>query len=532
LLIFAFVGIEVALIPSGEVKNPARTVPRSAYLALVITTIIYLMIQIVAQGTLGADLANHELPLAASAMTFLGNFGRTTLLVGATISAFGFVTSDILSSPRMIFAFGRDGALPQFFAHVHPRYRSPDVAIITYATLAFALSISGTFEQLAVLSNVAVLLMYLLCCAACWVLVKRDVRLDPDDSGFNFPGMKIVPGLAILAIVWILVHATAREFVVTGIVLAAASVLYLIRRKHVTGRKSRSGMRVLGSILGFYAAYIPYSLVMSHAQLNDGETWVKMVLAAILGVSARLCFGKAQINEQDQRDREAAVIIRDLKQRTHRDYYLYLRPFNLDQATPQKNPVYSPYPILSGHYTQDQSELFEAQFSNAMRGNIPILSLGRQGEIFGGASRVETSDEEWQSLFILLAARARGIFLFPGSSTGSLTELRWIRDNNLLSKTVCLQPPTGTNKAVIEAEWLQIRSNLLNEQFALPEFADKGCIFSLAPSGSLREAWPLPLHDSKKLSNTLDKALPENPTIFWPQESAQADASVAGTNIT
>jgi len=47
-----------------------------------------------------------------------------------------------------------------FFAHVHPRYRSPDVAIITYAALAFALSISGTFEKLAVLSNVAVLLMF------------------------------------------------------------------------------------------------------------------------------------------------------------------------------------------------------------------------------------------------------------------------------------------------------------------------------------------------------------------------------------
>src|SRR4029077_9877746 len=168
----------------------ARTVPRSAYLALIVTTIIYLMIQLVAQGTLGADLAKHpDAPLAESAGTFLGNLGRTILLAGASISAFGFVTSDILSSPRMIFAFGRDGALPQFFAHVHRRYRSPDVAIITYATLAFALSLSGTFEQLAVLSNVAVLLMYFLCCAACWILVQRDVRTDPDEPGFNFPGM-------------------------------------------------------------------------------------------------------------------------------------------------------------------------------------------------------------------------------------------------------------------------------------------------------------------------------------------------------
>src|ERR1700747_2842946 len=176
LLIFAFVGIEVALIPSGEVKNPARTVPRSAYLALVITTIIYILIQLVAQGTLGADLAKFpDAPLAEAAAKFLGNLGRTILLIGASVSAFGFVTSDILSSPRMVFAFGRDGALPQFFAHVHPRYRSPDVAIITYAMIAFALSLIGTFEQLAVLSNVAVLLMYLLCCAACWVLIHRDV---------------------------------------------------------------------------------------------------------------------------------------------------------------------------------------------------------------------------------------------------------------------------------------------------------------------------------------------------------------------
>jgi len=227
LLIFAFVGIEVALIPSGEVKNPARTVPRSAYLALVTTTTVYILIQLVAQGTLGAELATHkDAPLAEAAATFLGQVGRTILLAGATISAFGFVTSDILSSPRMIFAFGRDRSLPAWFAHVHPRYRTPDVAIITYAALAFALSVTGTFERLAVLSNVAVLLMYLLCCAACWFLVQRDVRAD--GRPFNFPGMKIVPGLAIVTIIWILAHATAREFIITAIVLGVATAFYLI----------------------------------------------------------------------------------------------------------------------------------------------------------------------------------------------------------------------------------------------------------------------------------------------------------------
>jgi hypothetical protein len=71
--------------------------------------------------------------------------------------------------------------------------------------------------------------MYLLCCAACWFLVQRDVRAD--GPPFNFPGMKIVPALAIIAIIWILAHATLWEFAVNGIVLAIASVLYFVRTK-------------------------------------------------------------------------------------------------------------------------------------------------------------------------------------------------------------------------------------------------------------------------------------------------------------
>lgn len=227
LLIFAFVGIEVALIPSGEVKNPTRTVPRAIYLALAVTTALYIAIQFVAQGVLGPGLSENTIsPLAEAAGRFLGNFGRLLLLTGATISAFGFVTSDILSSPRILFAFGRDGILPRWFAHVHPRYHSPDVAIIAYAAIAFAFSVSSSFEALAVMANVAVLLLYILCCSAAWVLMRRDVRAD--GKPFDFPGARLVPALAILVIIWILAHATAREFGVTAIVLAVSSALYLL----------------------------------------------------------------------------------------------------------------------------------------------------------------------------------------------------------------------------------------------------------------------------------------------------------------
>ncbi len=229
LLIFAFVGIEVALVPSGEVRNPSRTVPRSIYLALIITTVLYITIQLVAQGTLGSDLsANTISPLAEAAGRFLGNTGRLLLLGGALLSAFGFVTSDILSSPRILFAFGRDGVLPSWFAHVHPRHRSPDVAIISYAVIAFAFSLSSSFEALAVMANVAVLFLYILCCAAAWELARRDVR--GDGRPFTFPGARLFPIGAIVVIIWILAHATSREFTVTAIVLAVASLLYWVRK--------------------------------------------------------------------------------------------------------------------------------------------------------------------------------------------------------------------------------------------------------------------------------------------------------------
>jgi amino acid transporter len=234
LLIFAFMGVELALVPSGEVKSPARTVPRSIFLALAITTAIYVAIQLVAQGVLGATLANFaDAPLAEAASHFLGNAGRSILLAGATISAFGYISGDILGSPRTLYAFGRNGILPEKMAAVHPRFRTPHIAIAVHAVIACALAVSGTFQYLALLSNIAALLLYLFCCAAAFQLIRRNVRSD--GVPFSIPGEKVVPMLAVLIVLWILSHASLQEFAMAGAVLLVASLLYALRKATAQG---------------------------------------------------------------------------------------------------------------------------------------------------------------------------------------------------------------------------------------------------------------------------------------------------------
>jgi APA family basic amino acid/polyamine antiporter len=240
-LIFAFIGIEIALAPSGEVRDTARTVPRAAVLALVITTTLYLAIQGVAQGVLGPDLALDRFataPLAETAGRLMGRAGRLLLLVGATVSMFGYVSGDMLGTPRALFAFGRDGVLPASLARVHPRFHTPYVAIVIYAAVVAALAISGTFIRLVVYSNIAALSMYFLCIAASYELQRRDVRMA--GVPFALPGGWILPLMAGAGIVWLLWRATMDEYRFDAIVVAVATAYYVIKRRAGRPHASRS----------------------------------------------------------------------------------------------------------------------------------------------------------------------------------------------------------------------------------------------------------------------------------------------------
>jgi amino acid transporter len=234
-LFFAFTGIEVALTPAGEVANPARTMPRAVLLALGIVTAIYMGVHYVAQGVLGAGLAVDQVaPLAATADHLFGPRGKALMLAAAALSTFAYVSGDILASPRTMFAFGRDGYLPSIMGKVHPRHRTPHIAIAAYAVVACALAIIGSFPVMAALGAISAVVIYLASCLALLVLRRRDVRTD--GRPFLVPGGPIIPVLACAVLLWLLAQAKRDEFLAMGLVIVTASVLYLVRSKRHVAR--------------------------------------------------------------------------------------------------------------------------------------------------------------------------------------------------------------------------------------------------------------------------------------------------------
>ena len=227
-LIFAFLGVEAALVPSGEVKDPARTVPRAVFLAIGFIAVLYLAVQIVSQGILGAALASAKTPVADAGGGAFGAWGRTLILVGSAISMFGYVSGMTLAVPRMLFAFARDGFLPRVVASVHPRFRTPSWAIAIQTVLVALLAVTGSFERLAIIANGSVLLVYAACCLATVELRRRDVR-----SGgipFRVPAARVVPWLALAVIVALLATLQAGEWLAVLAVLVAAVPVYLLTR--------------------------------------------------------------------------------------------------------------------------------------------------------------------------------------------------------------------------------------------------------------------------------------------------------------
>lgn len=226
-VIFAYSGIETALIPSGEVRDPARDVPRAAFAASLIVVLLYVGIQIICQATLGPALASDTTAIASAAGS-LWSPGKLIILCTAGVSMSGFLMGNLLGSARVAYALGRDGFLPSFFGAISAR-GVPHWAIVAHAGFAFVLACYGSFGFLILVSAGANCLIYIGVALAAWRLQTRDVRLE--HAPFQLPlGSWLAPGLSVLTMLAVLSTLGSGEWKAILIALLILTVIYQFLR--------------------------------------------------------------------------------------------------------------------------------------------------------------------------------------------------------------------------------------------------------------------------------------------------------------
>jgi len=220
LLIYAYVGFEAAVIPAGETKDPTRNLPFALFVALGFCTILFVIIQIVAIGTL-PELATSQRPLADAAGRFMGGFGGAFIAVGALISILGNLNGGFLSASRLPYAMAEEKSLPYAFAKIHPRFRTPYVAILVTAVVTLVLTIQSSFFSAVTIATTTRLLIYAVTCISLPVFRRRN---DIPTARFTAPFGVAAAALSVALIIWLLANV---KYDVEGLPIAIAAVLGL-----------------------------------------------------------------------------------------------------------------------------------------------------------------------------------------------------------------------------------------------------------------------------------------------------------------
>jgi amino acid transporter len=226
LLVYAYGGFEGALLVGGESTNPKRDTPIALLRALATVSVIYTAVQFVTISTLPGAAASLR-PLSDAAEHFLGPAGSSVMAFAALVSAYGYLSANLLHSPRITFAMAEHGDFPSFLAAIHPQYRTPYFSILLYAVLVFVFAALGNFQWNAMLSAVSRLAIY----AAMAVAVPVLRRRNDGKAQFLLPAPYLFAALALLFSIILVTQMGRVEFYIVGTTCAIALLNWVFIRR-------------------------------------------------------------------------------------------------------------------------------------------------------------------------------------------------------------------------------------------------------------------------------------------------------------
>ena len=218
--VFAYQGFEVVGVPSGEVREARRVVPRAVLWSLFFPALLYVLVQVVFVGVGGRS---SGAPLVDAARTFAGGTGATLLALGGVVSMLGFNAGTALCTPRYLQALADEGLVPRVFGSVHPRYATPAVAIVASGAVTVAIAELFDFARLVDLAALAVLAQYLASSAALVRLGRGRPRL--------LGAVSVLVSLAFGAQGELAPFAILGALTLAGVALAAGTRFFALRAR-------------------------------------------------------------------------------------------------------------------------------------------------------------------------------------------------------------------------------------------------------------------------------------------------------------
>ena len=211
IVFFAYIGFDAVSTVAEETRRPSRDLPVGIIGSLIISTIVYILVAAVFIGIIPFDVLKQKLATEqAEPLTMALQYANIqrwgNLFVG--IVAFGSVVAHTavllvfqLGQPRIFFSMARDGLLPQSFAKVHPRFRTPHVTTILTGVAVAVCAMFTSIDEMVDLTNIGTLFAFILVCVGILILRKRE----PDrPRAFKTPWSPVTPILGVVACVYLM----------------------------------------------------------------------------------------------------------------------------------------------------------------------------------------------------------------------------------------------------------------------------------------------------------------------------------------
>ncbi|SDW98199.1 serine/threonine exchange transporter, LAT family [Marininema mesophilum] len=235
--LFAYDGWIIVGTVAGEMKNPAKLLPKVIFAGLALATAVYLLVNVALFDVLSPEkVATLGANAGGSAAEILfGEIGGKLITVGIIVSIFATLNGMILGSSRIPFAMAERGQLPfsKFLSRVHPISRVPVVAIACQVMIAIGLMLVSNPDKLAQISVFAIFIFYILAFFAVFILRRRNRGIK---RPYNVPLYPWIPVLAILGSSFVVVSTLLTQprdsLMAIGIMVIGLPILWWLERKN------------------------------------------------------------------------------------------------------------------------------------------------------------------------------------------------------------------------------------------------------------------------------------------------------------